>query len=832
MSKKQTLLEDFPVFRPTPLALAISSVFAAPSGVVMAQDDTDPIDQELMLEEVTVTARKRSESLQMVPESIQAISDQTITQAGMKGMDDYVRFIPSMNIVQANPGTAMVVFRGIADAQSTFIAEPSAAVYLDEQSLVLNAQPNPRLVDIDHIEALSGPQGTLYGASAQSGVLRIITNKPDPTAFEANFDISLSDTKSGDISYDVSAMANIPISESFAVRLVGFTARDGGFIDIVQGTTPRFDLYTNDEAVQKNFNDVQYNGGRVSAKWFINDDWSATAGIVYQETDSDGRPEHDPVYAGDLAVVRFNPQFEYDRQDWTQYALTIEGDVGFADFVSATSYFTRDWEYTQDTSVGYASYFGTFCYNPYWISYSRYCFQAADLGDNAYGGAYYNDPIGYLKNTQTNSKFAQEFRLFHQGDVIDWVAGFFYEEAREEWTFTTFVDGYDQSLSMQNYLAGNMEWRGNPAPEVLPGDAWWLSYDKTKWKQWALFGEVTWHITDSVDATVGARWFNRTMDKTYWVELPRYNITQRQLPNGSWEDDISYPSSDENDWVPKFSLSWQINDASMIYGLYSEGFRPGGTNRDRGNPYFPNQYDSDKLKNFEIGTKNTFMDGRLRLNATWFDMKWNDYQLEVVDPSNRPCDSDTLPPGSPCGQPWQKVVANVGNASSTGLEMQIDFLATENFTIGGNATWLDAKLDEDVEIGIIVPAGSELPLSPSFKGSAYAQFDWPVDFLGADHAWLRLQWSYTGKMLNQVEPVTIDDGPAPQIEQPAYNIGDLRFGLDSANWSMQLYIDNLTDERAVLFANPYEFDYFFGRSRVSVNRPRSFGIRWIQRFGG
>jgi outer membrane receptor protein involved in Fe transport len=822
MSKKQLLIEDHPVLRPTPLALAISSVFAIPTGAVMAQNDTDPLDEELMLEEVTVTARKRSESLQMVPESIQAISNQTITQAGLKGMDDYVRFIPSMNIVQSNPGTAMVVFRGIADAQSTFIAEPSAAVYLDEQSLVLNAQPNPRMVDIDHIEALSGPQGTLYGASAQSGVLRIITNKPDPTAFDANFDISLSDTKSGDISYDLSAMVNLPISDSLAIRLVGFTAEDGGFIDIVKGTTPRFDLYTNDDAIQKNFNDVKYTGGRISAKWFINDDWSATAGIVYQKTDSDGRSEHDPDYAGDLAVVRFNPQFEYDRQDWTQYALTIEGDLGFADFVSATSYFTRDWEYTQDTSVGYASYFGTFCYNPYWSAYSRYCFQAADIG-GYYKGAYYNDPIGYLKNTQTNSKVSQEFRLFHQGDTIDWVAGFFYEESKEEWTFTTFVDGYDQSLSMQNYLNGNLIDRGNPIPAVLPGDAWWLSYDKTKWKQWSLFGEVTWHITDSVDATVGARWFNRTMNKQYYVQLPRYNDTA---------DGTSNPTSDENDWVPKLSLSWQINDASMVYGLYSEGFRPGGTNRGRGLPYFPQQYESDKLKNFEVGTKNTFMGGRLRLNATYFDMKWNDYQLEVVDPSNRPCGSENAPPEPTCGQPWQKVVANVGNASSSGLELQVDFLATENFTIGGNATWLDAKLDEDVEIGVLVPAGSKLPLSPEFKGSAYAQFDWPVNFMSANNAWVRLQWSYTGSMYNQVEPLTLDDGPAPQIKQPSYNIGDLRFGVDSDKWSMQLYINNLTDERAVLFANPYEFDYFFGRSRVTVNRPREIGIRWIQRFGG
>ena len=398
MAVERTLVKDIPVLRPTPLSFAISAFVASPAVTAVAQDQSEAREAG-MLEEVTVTARKRTESLQDVPESIQAISSEQIVQSGFRGMDDYVRFIPSLNIVQSNPGTAMVVFRGIADAQSTFIAEPSAAVYLDEQSLVLNAQPNPRMVDIERVEALRGPQGTLYGASAQAGVLRIVTNKPDPTAFDAYVDLDLSATDGGDPSYDASAMVNIPISDNFAVRLVGFTARDGGFIDVVKGTTPRFGLFTNDDAVQSDYNEVNYYGGRVSAKWFINDNWSATAAIVYQNTESDARSEHDPAYAGDLNVVRFRPGFEYDEQDWTQYALTIEGDLGFADFVSATSYFTRDWTYTQDTSVGYASYFGTFCYNPYWIAYSRYCFQPADIG-GAYGGAYYNDPIGYLQNVQ------------------------------------------------------------------------------------------------------------------------------------------------------------------------------------------------------------------------------------------------------------------------------------------------------------------------------------------------------------------------------------------------------------------------------------------------
>ncbi len=818
MSRERDRSTEFPLNRPKPLSFAISAILAAPAMTAVAQDQADA-DNEFLLEEVLVTARKRTENLQSIPESIQAISSQQIIQAGIKGMGDYARFIPSLNIVQANPGTAKVIFRGIADAQSTFIAEPSAAVYLDEQSLVVTGQPNPRMVDIERVEALSGPQGTLYGASAQAGVLRIVTNKPNPEAFDANFDVSGSYMKEGDPSYDASVMLNLPISDTFAVRLVGFTARDGGFIDNVLGTTPRFELFDNADAVKDDINEVNYYGGRISARWFINDDWTATAGIIYQNTESDARSEHDPEHAGELNVVRFKPEFEYDKQDWTQYALTIEGDLGFAEFVSATAYFTRDWEYTQDTSVSYASYFGTFCYSGYyynWSQYSRYCFQPAGVGN------YYNDPIGYLKNATDNWKLSQEFRLLHQGETIDWVAGLFYEKSHEDWQFTTFADGYNESKSIQNYLDGNLIWRGNPIPAVLPDDAWWFSADDTDWEQWAVFGEMTWHISDRWDATAGYRWFKRTMDKTYFVQLPQFNLT---------DEGISNPSSDEKDGFPKFSLAWNLTDDSMIYGLYSEGFRPGGTNRNRGIPFFASQYDADTLKNIELGSKNTFLDGRVRLNATYFDMSWDDFQLEVVDPSNRPCGSANAPPAPSCSQPWQKVVANVGNASSRGLEIQFDFAASENLTLGGNATWLDATLDDDVEIGVLVPAGSRLPLSPEFKGSMYAQYEWPVDWFNAHNAWIRLQWSYTGDMLNQVEPLTLDDGPSPQIEQSAYDIGDLRFGVDGTSWSMQLYVNNLTDERAVLFANPYELDYFFGRSRVTVNRPREFGIRWIQRFG-
>jgi outer membrane receptor protein involved in Fe transport len=826
MTQEKFPSQSLPFIRPNKLSFAISAVLAAPAGTVLAQDQREGAAGDRVLEEVLVTARKRTESVMDIPESIQAISGRELKQAGLNTMDDYVRFIPSMSYVSTSPGSANIIFRGIADAAYNFIAEPTAALYLDEQSLTLNRTPDPRMVDIERIEALSGPQGTLYGASSQSGLLRVITNKPDPTSFDASVELMLKGGSDSDTGYDVNAMVNIPVSDRFAIRLVGFSAEDGGFIDNVNGDSVPYGVFNNAGMERENFNDVEYEGGRISARWFPNEDWAVTAGVAYQETLSGGRPEQDPTLGRELAVVRFRPDKEWDDTDWTQYSLTLEGRIGNVNFVSATSYFTRDWTYTQDTQ-SYASYFGTFCYNYYangntyyYSNYSPYCFQPAGVGN------YYNDPVGYLINVQKDTKIAQEFRFSQEGEKLDWVAGLFFEKAEQDWIFDSHAEGYGQSKSFANYEAGRVA--GSPAA-TIPTDIWWRSADMTDWEQWAVFGEFTFHITEQWDATIGARWFDRTVDKIYYVELPRFNLT---------DDGILDLPAEDSDVVPKFSISYQPNSDLLFYGLYSEGFRPGGANRSRGEPFFPREYDADLLENRELGVKATLADGRVQLNATYFDMAWKNYQLEVIDPSQRPCGSPGAPPEPFCGQPWQKVLGNVGDASSRGFELQFNAAATQSLTLGVNATWLDSELDDGFSFLVPVPAGSRLPLSPEFKGSLFAHYDMPVNWFGgrANNAYARFQYSHTGDMLNQVEPFTCCDfdnpnfGPAPQVLQPSYEIADLRLGVDGDDWSLALFVNNLTDERAVLFDNPFEFDQFFGKGRQTITRPREYGIRFTKRF--
>ena len=391
---------------------------------------------EAQLEEIIVTAAKKTQNLQDIAGSVQAISESDIKRNQAVTMQDYAKLIPTMSYINYLPGTGKVYFRGIADDNATFISEESVSMYIDEQPVTQSGMMvDVRLVDINRIEALSGPQGSLYGSSAQSGTIRIITNKPDPSGFEASVDVTMRASAASprnEDSYDISAMVNVPVTENFAIRVVGFTAEDGGFVDNIEGVSARFGLNKNSDwdpsVVHEDINSFKTEGGRIFGRWNI-DGGYIQAGISAQNNHADGYSYFDPTI-GDLQKIAF---FEEPRtDDWTQLSLTIEKDLGWATLLSATSYFDRDVTYTNDRSV-YTNYFGTFCYyyNGYPAGWSKYCFQPV-------GTAYwYNDTIGWQDLFQWNSTKTQEFRLSNQTDQMDWVFGLFYQEREEGWDFHT-----------------------------------------------------------------------------------------------------------------------------------------------------------------------------------------------------------------------------------------------------------------------------------------------------------------------------------------------------------------------------------------------------------
>jgi len=803
---------DYPV--KSALAVAVSVAVGG-----HAQDAQAQQSGASGIEEITVTARKREESLQDVSSSIQAFTGADLKRQGITNMEDVIRFLPSVSHIGQTVGSNKIIFRGVSDNPANFIAASSAALYIDEQPLTQFAvNPEPRLIDIERVEALAGPQGTLYGDSSQSGTLRIITNKPDATAFSASAEVMLRSGSDSSDSYDVNAMLNMPLVEDkFAIRLVGFSARDGGFVDNVLGVSPQLGTKDNSNLVQEDINEVSFSGGRIAAKWWVNDAWSVTGALISQKSESEGANIYDPSI-GDLQVVRFYKDTRDD--EWWQASLTLEGKIGEFDFVSNTSFFDRKLDYSFDRTT-YSAYFNyNFCAytdpGGALVAYAPgYCWSGATLDSQ--------DTTGWNTQDQENDRFTQELRLSQTGDNYRWVLGAFYEKKSEDWVFRSrtpeFLDSYAYAY-----------WTGLYQPSGVD-PSWWLSADETEWKQWAVFGNFNYDFNEKWSAEVGLRYFDSQMDRVYYVDKPF--IISDSYP------DVSIADGGNNDIVPKVALTYRVDDEKMVYALYSEGFRAGGANRNRVPEeltVFPLVYDADKLKNFEVGAKTRWADGRVQLNATVFFGQWSDYQIEAVDPSFNPCGPGQSSDVDPCGQPFQVVVGNAGDAEQTGVEVELKAAPSDSWDLGLNLTYVEAETSEEFTVAradengelIPVPKGSRLPNVPELKYTAFAQYTWPANFAGASDAYLRAQYTHQGDSLNQLEAweAVPFESARGQFVQPSFSIADVRAGLRNDAWTLEVFVNNVGDERAVLYEDDLYFEPFFGQRRVTTNRPREYGIRF------
>ncbi len=780
-----------------PLALAVSAAaLVGPGQLVYAQDE-----ERIGLEEVVVTARKRAESLQDISASIQAFTGDQLERQGLQNIEDVVRFIPSVSHIGGTAGANKIIFRGVSDNPGAFIAASSAALYIDEQPLTqFSINPEPRMIDIERVEALSGPQGTLYGDSSQSGTLRIITNKPNSEEFSARFEGMVMDGDDSSVSNEFNAVVNIPlIEDKLAVRLVGFSALDGGYIDNVFGVSPMRGTRNNAAMVDDDINEVTHTGFRVSARWHINDNWTATLSGIQQESEADNRNNYNPA-VGDLQTVKFFSDFRDDK--WTQGALTLEGTFGEFEFVSVTSYFDREIDYQFDRT-GYSAYFN---YNFCTADYNYYCWSGTTVENQ--------DTIGFNTLDQSNRRLTQEFRLSQTTDDYRWVIGAFYEEKFENWVYRAQTPEFLDSLSFQTWTTAYAA-----AADLDP--SWWLSADNSEWDQWAVFGNFSYNFNEQWSAEVGLRFFEIEQDRIYLVDKPFIDAA-------GWPDRIQRTGGND-DVVPKASVTYRFDDDRMMYALYSKGFRAGGINRNR-TPFtsFPAAFEPDELSNYEIGAKTRWLDGRLQVNATAFFMTWEDYQIEVVDPSFSPCDPGEDPEEDFCDQPFQVVVANVGDAEQTGLEIDVQAVLNERWEIGGNALILEAETSEDFELTTLVTKGSRLPNVPELKFNAYAQYTMPLNWLGDSEFYARLQYSYQSDSKNQLEEFAEGENPgSPFRIQPSYSLTDIKVGVANETWEVQAFLNNVTDERAILFDDPGFLGNFFGIERVNVNRPREIGLRFV-----
>lgn len=840
----------------SPLAAAITATITATPIAV-----ADEIAKSSGLEEIIVTSRKRAESVMDIPASIQALSENDLKEMGARGIADYTRFMPAVDVIDRGP-FATVVFRGATNS-SGYVGEATSSVYLDEISLTTaGQQPSLRVVDVERVEALEGPQGTLYGADAMAGTLRYILNKPQMGVTSMTLDGSVRNSSEGEASYDGSVVVNLPIGDNIAARFVAFDAKDGGFIDNVPGKTIDNDtkavaLYgrspsgwgtmDNSDVVEKDINDYNIDGWRAAVRWEINDQWAATASYINQSSVTGSYNGFDPN-VGDLETIRYNE--EYFNVDIDVSSLVVEGDLGFAQLVSATSYYDSKTDFDQDITNYHKSYSAYYCIeyemSAEYHADSYYYSEMFYTGTGAvYSGVYCNAPtvegdyFAAFQEDETAHRFSQEVRLSAEGDTLDWLVGAFYETSNysyvEHWGYPTANEngrGTPNELYQQTISLAWNEWTHEDTfPDATEN---WYANSSKDTEQTAIFGEVTWHYDDRTDITFGARYFDRSNETTYFEEHPTGNLD---------DAGVEVMPGEDQKFVPKLAISYDLDDDNMVYALMSVGYRPGGINRQRGEPAFPRQYDPDKMTNYEVGFKGYAMDGDMKLDITAYRMEWSDYQFELIDPSYGSC-PDGEPEDQPgiCGQPYQVGVYNAGDAYMSALSASIDWNVNENFNVGLYADYQKHRTKQALELGdMYVEADSQLPYTPEWSGGLKATYNWAMSALDAE-GYVRFQWSYTGSRLSKLEatPFENEDGswnPNPQWNDPSYNIADLSVGIIGDDWDISLFLNNITDERAYYYhieqGGYTQQNLEEGRMHVDTvytNRPREFGVRFVKQF--
>jgi outer membrane receptor protein involved in Fe transport len=810
---------------PQTLSAAISAVLTVSASSAAAQEQTEASPPVVGLGEVIVTATKRAESMQDVAQSIMAIDSDAIAMRGLQQIDDVAKYIPGLSLAQREPGGTTIVFRGVATSGLQFGAVSSSALYLDEQPITQSGRsPDPRFIDIERIEALRGPQGTLYGASSQSGTLRVITNKPDPSGFGAWAEAEVNSVDGGAEGYDLSAMVNIPLGERVALRLVGFTAEDAGYIDNVLGQS-QGQTFDNSDVVDKDVNTVTTNGGRAALRFDIGENVGLTLGAIYQDMKADGHSDVNVAEdadgpggwparferIGDLQQVRFEKESLDD--EWYQLALTFDASLPFADLVVAGSYFDRKFAYEADASEYEFSFnCPKYNYDGELNPPPPFCqpnFVAYDFG---------GDPRGFATNDEDTEIETLEVRLQSNNDAESrwsWLAGAFYSKETGHTVFRSLARDYADSPSFAYFNYYEQVLTGNT---LVGTDVWWLGIYDTETEQRALFGEVAFDVTENFTITAGGRWFEYDI---------RYRLQQQSPPGSTWfKETDDTVQTDESGSVMKLNLNYRIDDDRMVYATYSEGFRNGGNNPVRQTSILPRAYTSDTLDNYEIGAKTEWLDNRMRFNIALYLMEWDDFAVQVEDPQNGAVVDGVLTPNV-----FALGYVNLPSAEIRGVESEFTYVVNESWQIDATLGYNDAEISQATVLTLVdevrdityerpVEKGARLPLAPDWSGSLGIEWR-PRGELFTAQPFVRADFAYVGEVVTNLEGFESVTAQAGVTTQDAYETGDLRFGLEGKSWSGSLFVQNLWDERATTFRSNR-----WAVPRLSIIQPRTYGLQF------
>ena len=836
-SRKRKLQRSAAKWSGLPLA---SAVFAC-TNVASAQQATSAATEVVGLEEVIVTAQKRTEDLQKVPISLTVLGTEQLENHQVSGFDDFVKLLPSVSFQSLGPGQTQLYFRGIASGGDGLHAGslPATGMYLDETPVTTVAGTlDIHMYDIQRVEALAGPQGTLYGASSLSGTLRVITNKPDATKLSGAFDVEANKYRKGNGGGAFEGYVNVPLSDRAAIRLVGYYEHDGGYISNKPGTVtytrscagllqnwqdaqsdpkppplpapcstnpngpapylpyPAQPItFDNNNVAKNNFNALDTYGGRAAMKFDFGDTWSVSPMYLYQYAKTNGAFIYDPK-VGDLNITDFRP--DSNKDSWYQTALVIEGKIGNIDALYSGGYFRRQ----VNNRIDYTGY--TVSYDQYNTGYTTLCPNGPPcvLGNQ--------DPTQYTDNYDTYTKLTNEIRFTSPSDQrLRWIVGGFAQHQTDDIRVEFRVDG----LPAYYQVTGQ-------------GDVLYLSQQDRIDRDAAVFGDVTYDITDKFKMSAGLRYF--------WVDNTLYGFFG--FNDGvTGEGSCTAPSTNapnrpcintdkqvrDNGETHRVNATYQLDPQKMVYATYSTGYRPGGNNRRPGIV----AYNADELSNYELGWKTSWADNRLRFNGAVFYETWTKVQNGIQ------------------GVNGITSIFNVGDADVKGIEGELSWLATEGLTLSLSGTYVNAQTSTRYcpqPNGVVTqdcPAagsgedgaakansGTQLPVTPKFKGNVSARYEFMAGEFKSFAQGTVFQQSSSTFSLEQDHNAWVGD-------TPGFTTLDLSAGFGKDNWKLEGYMQNVFDQRGELGRfSQCNTQFCNEHARVYPIKPQFFGIKFSQNF--
>ncbi len=825
-----------------PRAAEFFAIAAALLGEVAISNAATPGEAETsgQLQEIIVTAQKRAEDIKDIPFSVSAISGAELAEHHIADYDDITRTVPGISF-QAGPGPGLdnIEIRGVSSTSGS----ATVGVYIDEVSVtVSNSQYDgavqPKLFDLDRIEVLRGPQGTLYGASSMGGTIRFITKQPDLNSFSASVSTDLSDTHHGGFNNDEYGVLNIPVIDGvFALRIGVDLANESGYIDhyipTPTGAGPGDTVLapgTNDSTGvlgERGVNDVRTQVFRVVGKYAAPDDWTITPAFLWQRTAASDTNIFYPdigLYDQDKRVA------EPYEDDLNLPSLTVTKSFGWADLTSITAYFKRDFRRTTDGTLYNSNIFA----NSYVLGGLAGATNpptppptAQQLYQTQTVLGFLPSPAGYDARTE---QFSQELRLSSKvasiaGIPITWTAGLYYANQRRKFLDDEYIPGLQktfqsifgygiyspQSVVGPSYYAATAAY---PA-ESFANDLIYYGHIYPNQKQIAPFGDLGFEITPSLKGTIGVRYVSAKSTELvesggfYSYGLPAaYNVNEKFSAT-----------------TPKFSMEYALNASSNLYATIAKGFRLGGPTgpvpafQPNGPPpatpgtcdtdYLsfgltgaPNEYQSDSLWSYELGSKGRYLDNRLSINAAVYAINWSNIQQTINLPT--------------CGFYF---TTNVGDAKVYGSEFELRALVTSNLTLSLNAGSTHAYITSvSTEGAGIVQPGEWILNVPLYTATPSIDYDTPINDRTAVFA--RADFPYTGRSRGY-----FDSSGLPHVFQPGYGIVNLSTGFTRDKLSVSLYAKNVLNWKNVI-----QYPSVNSVQQGYTVRPATFGIMAVLEF--